>query len=160
MTSLFELDRENVRGTQQFEIVPASGGGLVPFTAALVRLFIRKSEEGLWWAGINDTAEYFANLGPGHDGRLWTEVCSNAFLPEPYRLSSDQEVELVRLGWGAPTGSVEEGLANFWREWDEAELPVGVAFVVDTLVGVYGFRDDAIWRVAVQPFKTEDDPRD
>ena len=31
-----------------------------------------------------------------------------------------------------------------------------VAFVVHTLVGVYGFKEDAIWRVAVDPFKREE----
>jgi hypothetical protein len=151
-----DIDRENVQGAEEFDVAPAAGGGLVPFTAALVRLFLRKSREGLWWAAINIRGEYFANLGPGYDGRLWTEVCSNAYLPEGFKLGAAQESELLRLGWLAPTGSVEEGLANFWREWDAAELPLAVAFVVDTLVGVYGFREDDLWRVAVDPFKSEE----
>jgi hypothetical protein len=156
VTGLFDIHRKNVPGPEQFDVAPAAGGGLLPFTAALVRLFTRKSQQGLWWAGINNHGEYFANLGPGSDGRLWTEVCSNAYLPTGHQLSAEQESELLRLGWHAPTGSVDEGLANYWREWDEPELALGVAFVVDTLVGVYGFGERDIWLIAVAPFKRDD----
>ena len=100
---------------------------MVPFTAALMRLLLRKSGEGLWWAQISNLNGCFANLGPGNDGWLWTQVGGNATLPTECELSAEQEVELLRLGWRMPTGAVDEGLANYVtsssEQWSTAAQP-------------------------------------
>ncbi len=70
------------------------------------------------------------------DGSILAETCSNSYLEGSYRLSSEEEAELVTIGWKEPHPSDKP---NWWAAWatihpdtkDVAHLLLG------TLEGVY-----------------------
>ena len=151
---LFSMDRPAFDETVVFEVVPRAGGGWGPFVTALARLLERCSEVGLWWATIDlgdeGRSPAFAHLGPDEGGTVWTEVSADAHLPVDAWLSRDQVERLRALGWHDPLD--EEGMRNFHRSWPADHLADACGHVVQSLVEVYGFRDDDVVRVVVAPF--------
>lgn len=151
---LFDLDRPPIDGSLVFEVVPAAGGGWRAVTAALVRLLERCSAEGLWWAtvdlGDDGRTTAFAHLGPDEGDSIWTEVSSDFHLPDRDWLTPLQQVTLVGRGWKLPLD--EDGMQNFHRSYAAGDLAAACREVIDTLVEVYGFREDETLRVIVEPF--------
>ncbi len=156
----FDLDGPVLAHPRAFTITPAAGGGWGPFTAALARLLAAATEEGLWWATITMADQSanpgFAHLGPDEGGKLYTEVAGDYYLPEPARLDPTQRARLRELGWADPvadlSGDDEIQPRNHTRSWPMAELPEACAHVVATLRAVYGFTDDDLIAVDLDPF--------
>ena len=157
MTSpdLFSFDRPVFDDELVFEVVPRAGGGWAAFVTALTRLLERCSERGLWWATIDlgeeGRSSAFAHLGPDEGGTVWSEVSADAHLPVDAWLRPDQVAHLRGLGWVDPED--EEGMRNFHRSWPAVQLADACAHTVATLTEVYGFGDDEVARVVVEPFE-------
>ncbi|HVM09160.1 MAG TPA: hypothetical protein VM345_11895 [Acidimicrobiales bacterium] len=153
---LFDIDRPPISEPLEYAVTARGGGGWEPFGAALTRLLERCSLEGLWWATIDledQRTPAYAHLGPDGANRIWTEVSSEAHLPG-FVVTPHQVDALRALGWSDPLD--EEGMQNFHRSWDAADLGAGVAHTLLTLVDVYGFTDDDVVRILIEPFETLD----
>lgn len=151
---LFDLERPALDRSLYFEVLPATAGGWPAVTGALVRLLERCSADGLWWATIDlgdDGRTYaFAHLGPDDGGQVWTEVSADFHLPKRDRLTARQHEDLVARGWELPLD--EDGMQNFHRSYPACDLRAACCEVVSTLIDVYGFREDEVVRVIVEPF--------
>lgn len=82
---------------------------------------------------------------------MWTEVAGDAHMPASHWLSPLQVGRLRALGWLDPLD--EDGMRNFHRSWPAERLADACAHTLATLVEVYGFRDDDVLRIMVEPFR-------
>lgn len=150
----FDMARPALDRSLYFEVLPATAGGWPAVTGALVRLLERCSADGLWWAtvdlGDDGRTDAFAHLGPDDGGAVWTEVSSDSHLRESDWLTPDQQAALVARGWKLPLD--ENGMENFHRSYPGADLRAACREVMNTLTDVYGFREDEVLRVIVEPF--------
>ena len=154
----------HTRDRENFEIVPAAGGGAGPFAEALARLIERIGRDGARCVIISSTTEpaRYAQLIVCDCG-IHAEAVSNHFLSDyGLELSDDDELALVELGWHPPrTGLPEWTLRpddphdpdehgnwppNWWVDFAPVEADGGrlhlcrtaAALLVTTLLGVHG----------------------
>lgn len=152
---LFGLDRPTFEATEEFHITAHGGGGWDAVAVALTRLLVHCSQNGLWWATIDlvdvERSPAFAHLGPDEARQVWTEVAGDDHLPPSHWLSPLQIERLRALGWLDPLD--EDGMRNFHRSWPAEQLAEACAHTLAALVEVYGFRDDDVVRIVVEPFR-------
>jgi hypothetical protein len=84
---------------------------------------------------VDKDAGYYVQFLPVDGGGLLCEAVSNEFLSDPHRLTPEDELKMVDLGWASPD-------PNFRQLW-EAPVPVHVVAhrIVATLERVYRLQD-------------------
>lgn len=140
-----QLRRGSERYRAEYVITPASAGGWIQWSAALLRLLERTGHEPTRALLIEQPTrtERYVQLLVGH-GTAHVEASSNVYLSGSSRLSGVEERLLSLLGWTDPfstTGHPDEQPTNWALPLAHGDWANVVETITATIVGILGFSE-------------------